>query len=759
LHRHPLDPRTTRYTRLTLESKSLDLYSLALLLLEIGFWSPLHEIFPDAATIPEKPDSVFKQLAARCGSLFVKAVQACWHAPDDELSQRARPDVMHQKVFCKVSKALDACCAIDEVSDDDSQTDDQPPSPAEGSRGSQPAVQTKGIVSASAPVLPTVVTSNSPIDWSAKPVYTSPTTSREKSDWSEKPVVRPAGKISVYLSLQHNVSLITTAPPAPIQRSKPKLRTYPNIRISPEHLYVWHSDLIPHINQALRGFYKKYPESVEISLESIGESPSTAKPTILVICTSVHVVRNILKRSLVYDKASFGLKVCRGKVVRSRKPRVKRSMANELGGDIKPENGHHQERPSNGASIGAYVGERHLPPVSFGGLIMVDDKPYGMTVHHMLDDPDDNDEGELDVQEPILRSSAYSRDMPDLTFSESSAYSSEEEFIYDLTDYESDFSDDNDDLGSFGEEDDEDAGSENGYEPGDIEGIPQGCGEEYLITQPAIDDVDSAFYPIEEMRDQDHLDSCSLGEVYASSGIRRRVENGTIHEIDWALFEFNQERCPERNCVSTSKLLSLEADQYPLTVAPTSDLSDLEVHCMARTSGLQTGRILPGMVIVKIYGRQTPSSSYQVVGKLGVPGDSGAWVVDSEQGRACGHVLAWSSRKRAAYICPMDVLLRDIGETLGAKTVGFPGGEDIYSTEDVRSKRPEDEQVTNLFCDLTLSHDAAPEIHEIQTPVEGEDEHDDHRLYAPISIHEKTEDLVKIPGGAAYRLRELVENE
>jgi hypothetical protein len=190
LHRHPLDPRTTRYTRLTLESKSLDLYSLALLLLEIGFWAPLHDIFLGEPTIPENTATVFKQLAARCGSLFVKAVQSCWHAPEDELSQRARPDVMHQKVFCKVSKALDACCAIDEVSDDDSQSDDSPPSPAEASQHSGATA----IVTPKAPVLPIMISTGSPIDWSEKPAYTTPTTSREKIDWSEKPVVKAAGK-------------------------------------------------------------------------------------------------------------------------------------------------------------------------------------------------------------------------------------------------------------------------------------------------------------------------------------------------------------------------------------------------------------------------------------------------------------------------------------------------------------------------------------------------------------------------------------
>jgi hypothetical protein len=514
---------------------------------------------------------------------------------------------------------------------------------------------------------------------------------------------------------------------------------------------------MPHINHVLRGFYKKYPESVEISLESIGESSTTTKPTILVICTSVNKVRSILKKSLVYDKSTYGLKVCRGKVVRSRKNGVKRSMA--IGGDIKPANGGHQERPSNGASIGAYVGDRHLPPVSLGGLIIVDDKPYGMTVHHMLDDPSDG-EDELDTTAPILRSSAHFLEMPDLTHSESSVYSSgDEEFMYELSDYESDFSSDAGSETSDLESEHEDEPDDDELEPGDIKGIPQGCGEEYLITQPAIDDVDDDFYPSEETRDEDHLDSFGLGEIYASSGIRRRVENDIVHEIDWALFEFEEHRCPEKNHIENGQRFCPLKEQYPVAVAPTSDLSDLQVHCMARTSGLQSGRILPGMVIVKIYGRQTPSSSYQVVGKLGVPGDSGAWVVDNEQGRACGHVLAWSSKKKVAYICPMDVLLRDIGETLNAKTISFPGGEEIYTTASLSASIPtlpalqtgaeEEDELSNLMKDLHLP----PTPSEIDgiSPTQLEPEirtgKDDGKSFIPIQLMTKSEDIktAKIP--------------
>ena len=766
LYRHALDPCTTRYTRLTSDSKSLDLYGLAILLLEIGLWTTIDEIFPHMPALPQNPLAVFKQLASRCGSLYMKAVQACWNSPEDELSQRARPDVMHQKVFWKVSKALDACCAIDEASDDENESDDSPPIPSSPLRSSLLSTPVRrNLRDQKPPLLPTLSSSASSdrqVDWSEKPLlqsYIKSTSSlTEKADWSEKQ--SSAKPSSMYVALPPELHLIVAAPVQQTSKSaKPKLRTYPAIRISQEHLDYWHTGIMPHINHVLRGFYKKYPESVEISLESIGESSTTTKPTILVICTSVNKVRSILKKSLVYDKSVYGLKVCRGKVVRSRKNGVKRSMA--VSGDVKPANGDHQERPSNGASIGAYVGERHLAPVSFGGLIMVDDKPYGMTVHHMLDDPSDDEE--FDTNAPILRSSAHPFDMPDLTRSESSVYSSgDEEYMYELSDYESDFSSDagNEAPEDESEGDEEEDGSESGLEPGDIKGIPRGCGEEYLVTQPAIDDVDDDFYPSLETKDEDHLDSFGLGEIYASSGIRRRVEDDIVHEIDWALFEFKDNRCPEKNHIENGQRFCT-AKNYPATVAPTSDLSDLQVHCMARTSGLQSGRILPGMVIVKIYGRQTPSSSYQVAGKLGVPGDSGAWVVDNEQGRACGHVLAWSSKKKVAYICPMAVLLRDVGETLQAKSISFPGGEEVYSptslstiptlhtsTESAAASVAVD--VTNELSTMLKELNLAPTPSEIDgiSPTafhaSSHDENENENLnptFVPIRLMTKTDDV------------------
>ncbi len=76
--------------------------------------------------------------------------------------------------------------------------------------------------------------------------------------------------------------------------------------------------------------------------------------------------------------------------------------------------------------------------------------------------------------------------------------------------------------------------------------------------------------------------------------------------------------------------------------------------------------------------QEKPSaSSVRMSLPLGIPGDSGAWVIDRRSGCLAGHVLAWSERKQVAYICPMDVLLRDIAETLEAAEVRLPGGEVI----------------------------------------------------------------------------------
>ncbi|KAL7943328.1 hypothetical protein V8C42DRAFT_328762 [Trichoderma barbatum] len=680
--RHPLDPRAAQVSPLpqSTDERVLEVYSLAMILLSIGLWTKLDGLVPSTAptTVPE---SALDTLAIRCGTLYMKAVQACWKAVDEELSGVAKGEPLLSSVQMRVTRFLEACCILDGVSGFEERLG-QESSPAE------------------APSLTTAGPSKDIKDQKSMPGPVSP-------------AKKPLPPAPTYTKDQ---SVETIEPEAKEGKPETKVRLYPHVPLPPDVVEKWNSILMPQINVALKTFYRKHPESVEISLESVGPSPHQTRPTVLVVCTSVGKVRAILNKKLSElfdDSTGFGLKVCRGSVIRSRRQAgaIMRSMArgsrsggNPVGHDsdddhVDAVNPEYQERPDNGASIGAWIGDRHLPPVSFGGLVIVDEKTYGMTVHHMLDDPD-RDFGPPDT----LRSSAIpGREwLPESTFG---GFDSED-FSYELSDTESEPYSETDLTSDYEDEDDEE--DEEYNEPGDIPGIEPGCGDGYIVTQPALDDVEEGFYPYAETEDEDHLDTYSLGEVYASSGIRRKQANGLIHEVDWALFEFADGRLPDDNYIPKvsddnrrSRTLGKKNNKNqptlrPTTVAPWSALPGLEVQCVARTSGTQTGQILPALTSVKIYGRQSPSHTYQIAstpspasgssGKpsipLGIPGDSGAWIVDRHHGQLCGHVLAWSPRKHVAYICPMDVLLLDIAQTLEATEVRLPGGEPVVMLHD-----------------------------------------------------------------------------
>ncbi|KAI1101542.1 hypothetical protein F4804DRAFT_315629 [Jackrogersella minutella] len=711
LHRHPLDPRTTSHSPLSSNSdtRTLDLYSLAMMLVSVGLWTQLENLVPDQ-TSPCISESVLQQLAIRCGTPYMRAVQACWDAVDQELAHPGSTEEILSQTQIRVSRYLEACCILDGLSGlDERLGDDQDRFSSE--KEGRPQTTTEPLAGPSASIR------------TAREIMSQPTTARE--------TLEITGIDSKQAAQSEKYLETVSGRPTDLQT---KLRLYPQVPLSTEAIEQWHSTLMPQINMALRHFYRKNPESVEISLESIGESPQRTKPTVLVICTSVSKVRAILKKKLgvFFDGTTgFGLKVCRGSMVRSRKGPT-RSMAksqhsnshsehgNESEGDeddAEAANPDFQERPQNGASIGAWIGDKHLPPVSFGGLIIVDDKPYGMTVHHMLDDPEvqlasSNLEGAKRANAPPHRS----------MMTEHTTHHHERESSTEDSDdnYAEEFSDSESELSLTDITSDDDDSDEEFTEPGDIPGVEPGCGNGYIVTQPALDDVSSGFYPSAETMDEDHIDTYRLGEIYASSGIRRRNENGLVHEIDWALFDFQDERLPPDNLIpraasTSARSTSSVGSIHPTEVVPATSLPGLQVQCIARTSGLQMGQIQPALTSVKIYGRTSPSHTYQISSRsliphgyripateeppkvyprstlpLGVPGDSGAWVVDRPYGRLCGHVLAWSERKQVAYICPMEVLLLDIAETLEARDVRLPGGDAVIS---IAGREPDDDVV------------------------------------------------------------------
>ncbi|TGJ81295.1 hypothetical protein E0Z10_g7458 [Xylaria hypoxylon] len=730
LHRHTLDPRTTSQSPLAVNSdtKTLDLYSLAMMLVSIGLWTTLENLVPNLNS-PSVPESVLGQLAIRCGTPYMRAVQACWNAVEHELSHPGNGDEIIRQVQTRVSGYLEACCILDSVSElEDRLSDDFVHT------SSRQSVKPKA--SAASLPGPSVATAK------GQSYDTKRVLSQERSQ--SFPVDRePLAKSQP----------VESKPEKPGEK-QPKLRLYPQIPLPAEIVEQWNEILMPQINLALRHFYRKHPESVEISLESIGESPQKTTPTVLVVCTSVNKVRAILNKKLgiLFDgtTTSISLKVCRGSVLRSRKGPV-RSMAKSDRPDASSQHGSndedesqempaanpdYQEKPQNGASIGAWIGDKHLPPVSLGGVIIVDDKPYGMTVHHMLDDPDrpfqapDELEGFPEAvtraSAPTFRSSASARDLSYLTEGETSSESSDD-FACEFSDTESEYS--VTDITSDEEDEDED---EEFNQPGDIPGIEPGCGDGYIVTQPALDDVPFGFYPSPETENEDHIDTYSVGEVYASSGIRRRTENNLVHEIDWALFKFADDRLPDKNIfppvTAGDDWSSTFGNLQPVEVAPVKSLPGLDVQCVARTSGSQAGRILPTLATVKIYGRASPSHSYQVSGRipgiskstappnqtgrgvsLGIPGDSGAWIVDKLYGRLCGHILAWSDRKQVAYICPMDVLLLDIAETLQATDVRLPNGDAIVTISDQRG----DNDVVEISGSEAWTEDDIPDTEDI----------------------------------------------
>ncbi|KAI1768923.1 hypothetical protein GGR53DRAFT_462004 [Hypoxylon sp. FL1150] len=704
LHRHPLDPRTTSQSPFAWnnDTRSLDLYSLAMMLVSIGLWTQLENLVPNQSS-PSISESVLQQLAIRCGTPYMRAVQACWNAVDQELAHRGSTEEILSQVQIRASRYLEACCILDGLSGLDERLGD------DSDRFSYRREWGIDIVTEEA---------------------AGPSASTQLLSTKEDP-----GSRAVDIKQVPKTENIQVAASERAKDSKPKVHLYPQVPLPTEVIEQWHGVLMPQINMALRHFYRNHPESVEISIESIGESLQQTKPTVLVVCTSVRLVRGILKKKLgvFFDGTmGIGLKVCHGSMVLSRKGPMASTATSqhtdtskhydsESSEDEEAANPNYQAIPQNGASIGTWIGDKHLPPVSFGGLVVVDDKTYGMTVHHMLDDPEQAthsvrpDQGVRRDNAPP-RSSAAAEQMMHLQEGESSA----EDSGFDFSDSESELS-----LTDITSDDEDDEEEDEFNEAGDIPGVEPGCGDGFIITQPALDDVPEGFYPSEETMDEDHLDTYRLGEVHATSGIRRYNLNGLVHEIDWALFEFQGERMPRDNAIpraaskSTRSTTSVGVIQ-PTEVVPVTSLPGLDVQCIARTSGLQIGQILPALTSVRIYGRVSPSHTYQVSGRcstlrghplpatedpprfyprssrpLGVPGDSGAWIVDRPHGRLCGHILAWSERKQVAYICPMEVLLLDMAETLDARDVRLPGGRTIISNPG-RDADEEDEEVIEI---------------------------------------------------------------
>lgn len=710
MYRHPDDKRQLDDAA----AWAYDLYSLGLVLLEIGLWTPISRLWKmkyNNAMFKQRIENVYiHKLASKCSSTYLHVVQLCLDAPNFFFSTQPMtdlglrvPEIYHypalelaepESIFSfsanllyTVTKFIWRCCSLDIFSSP----------PVEDLGDALPIALVQDLAIASSEVHSTVTRipgkpAIREVDSFEKLAHAHMGLAGERIDLSDKKPVK-----------------------------KRTLKKLTNVEIPQDHLNEWNFTMLPRLSKLLQKILKDSPESCSATLMMTGESPETTKTTICVTCSSVKKVRCALKKHFELERDGWDMIVIRGDVKRSKVPSRKRLRpqsarlvnTDELSFPRDHPNPFHQQKPLCGASIGAFRNEEHLPPVSYGGAILIDGVPYGMTVHHMLevpseDEEDEEDEGDEDEFPPRSSTANWrgNMDVPatapfstDLGWDHSGIHGHEADYEFQITDDE-DAESETQDVDNDWFSDDESSDDE-GYDPqeghdnedavsiGDTSGIEPGDEPRLFVTQPAIDDVPDGYFPTLEDRDDDHLASHTLGYIHASSGLRRWTKKGIKHEIDWALIKIEDHRVNPCNIIHRRRGWGYShsvTQQYhelnTIQLARVSSLDELggrKVHCCGRTSGLQSGHISPALMLVKLYGRESFSTSFGVHGNFGVPGDSGAWVFDHTTGQVCGHVLAWSNKLRTAYIAPMQIILEDIARTLGASTIALPAFPPIRS--------------------------------------------------------------------------------
>lgn len=689
IYRHPDNPRIKAPSASNEHHARFEVYSLSLILLEIGLWIPLAEMFKEKYSLKDFRLRLEKiripRLAAKCGSAYMHAVQECFQAGNDaNITDQALRDV-YERVLGKLHR----CCLLDDGEEGLYVT-----------QSHEFSLEHKDSISAES-IRDMKEDDGGPLDEGGKQLDRSTTSNQNprkshlsassedyapSGAWPQKPL-EPEFELSQFIELYGHEE----------ENSKPKRYSFTDCKLPRDVLEQWPAlgrRLTKIVSKALRNS----PESSSIGIELTGETESTARPTLSVMCTSTKRVSKAIQKYFEFDTNVFDLIVIRGKICRSKSSPARsggpRRSARRRPSDEQAKNKAHHTRPLCGASIGAWRDYEHLPPVSLGGIILVDGEPYGMSVHHMLEDPDQDDDGSN--QSPVRSSHPSAQVGLDNAGVVSTEYAGSEA-SFSLSGSE--------DEGFV--ELEGDSGLEDEWEYGDTEGIAKGDGGNIKVTQPALADVVPDFFPNEEDKDDEHLISHEFGHVHASSGIKRRTHKGVEHEIDWALIKLDKDRLQPHNVIAggrrhcsegvskiAPKLLDpvcreeypVEEDLYPDTIAKSEELSGLPIHCFGRTSGLGSGRISKAMRFVKMHGRRSWAESWTVEGNLGVPGDSGAWLADNEQGRICGHVLAWSTQWDMAYISPMDVTFEDMKACLGAESVCLPGSQsEVSGPEDSAS--------------------------------------------------------------------------
>ena len=708
-----------------------DYYSLGLVLLEIGLWMPIGKFWKSRYSLGDfkirLQDIYLRKLSSKCGDGYMNAVLFCMTAADRlgrgiSLISNASVDSLDvaSSFYRNVIKPLERCCRIEW----DAAPEDFP---------------TSGLQSPMSPQTELSKAASEPTQRSRAAVE-QPERKRISRHMSEQGTQTAASR-----DLAVARAPLTTAVQQQ-QQAESKITVWSH-ELPQLYTSYWSSTMYPKLEKILRKAINRW-ESYSIDLFMAGEDPDTARPTVYMECLSTNKVRRIL-RFLNKELRLFDIRVVSGQIVRSKVAKKKRKSGKHKGKavagstadgnrQVEDLNPHYQEQPRCGASIGAYINGNHLPPVTFGGAILVDGEPFGMSVHHMLEDEDEIEAGLEDVVDlrrsmaPVAKpgydASSDDEDPDPFDASEISDADSVSSGGYafstyshtdthppdsppalypfdipaDLSDRWADAEDDpnpddpttdfwlNPSFDSLSISDDND-NDDDECDLGDTVGIAPHSRFPPMVTQPAIDDVGPGFFPRPADASAEHLASHALGHVHASSGLRRaRTPDDTLHEIDWALIKMHPTRLlSPRNRAPSAAPSSNDASRVgdarwpvggrgagPTAILPCASLAARRVHAHGRSAGsFARGTILPAMRLVRLPGRASPAHCWPMRGGFGAGGDSGAWVFDDEAGALCGHVLAHSARTGVAYLSPMEVLVRDMERVLGGR-VGLPDAGD-----------------------------------------------------------------------------------
>ena len=616
IYRHP---HTARGQRSAYKS-SYDLYSLGVVLLEIGLWMPISRFWKARYTRADfkvRLQSVYiKKLSSKCGTMYTRVVENCLRAAE-ESDQRTGQARSRTDLYWDVLTPLERCCVIDDMEE---RVPDREVDIPEARNVSDRQSNSDHDL---APMGPEEFDTRRNSENLGRPA--APTI-RDYTEGSLKPSAEAMG--------------LPEIPDTKTAKKQPCICKVWSHELPAACSAYWNGTMAPKLDRILQKAIDRW-ESYSIDLVMSGETPEAARPTIYMMCASTDKARKVLQ-FLNRDKNFFDIKVVKGQITRSKAGKKRKSgrKGKKTASVQQPQKDlcyrRYQQRPACGASIGAYIDNHHLPPVSFGGTVLVNGEPYGMSVHHMLEN-EDIDMG-LDQVWDVNRSMAPSSETYEYDDSSTRSFQPT-----DLPEALYPFEIEGDDDEGYLSEGDADAwlseilesedfdryqSDDEEVDMGDTDGINPGNGGELIVTQPAIDDVDEGFFPNEEDMDDEHLSSHSLGCIHASSGIKRSRRGAISHEVDWALIKMKTNRMQTsnaiaggaRHCTTKPPAHSADADRdasYPAQVVKTEELGGLQVHALGRTSGLQAGRILPVMSMIKMPGRISSSHSWTVMGNFG----------------------------------------------------------------------------------------------------------------------------------------------